>query len=171
MCPAEGETAVGAASATQRKEHGVSQGRWESRGTMVPQDCKDSQDYRAAKETRVNGGFLDQLDQKEMWEREASLDSPVQMEFLGTQGKVGPEEDQATTVAMEPGETLVPRGPLDPGAFLASLGPKDPRGRKVNLMHSLQKTATNTGVNLGSLASSATRGLLATQGQQDRWVL
>lgn len=39
----------------------------------------------------------------------------------GTQGKVDPEEDRATTVAMEPGETLVHRGPLDPGAFLASL--------------------------------------------------
>lgn len=34
---------------------------------MAPQGCKDSQDYRAAKETRANGEFLDQLDQKEMW--------------------------------------------------------------------------------------------------------
>lgn len=132
---------------------------------MVPQGCKDSQDYRAAKETRANGEFLDQLGRKEMWEREASLDSPVQMEFLGTQGKVDPEEDRATTVAMEPGETLVHRGPLDPGAFPASLGLKDPRGRKANLTHSLKKTVTNTGVNLESLASSATKGLLAAQGQ------
>lgn len=47
--------------------HRVSQGQWAPRGTMAPQGCKDSQDYRAAKETRANGEFLDQLDQKEMW--------------------------------------------------------------------------------------------------------
>lgn len=165
MCPAEGETAAEVASATRRKEQGVSQGQWAPRGTMAPQGYKDSQDYRAAKETRANGEFLDQLDQKEMWEREASLDSPVQMEFLGTQGKVDPEEGQATMVATEPGETPVHRGPLDLGASLASLGPKDPRGRKASLTHSLKKTVTNIGVNLESLAWLATRDLLAAQGQ------
>lgn len=165
MCPAEGETAAGAASATRRKEHGVSRGQWAPRGTMAPQGCKDSQDYRAAKETRANGELLDQLDQKEMWEREASLGSPVQMEFLGTQGKEDPEEDRAMTVATEPEETPGLRGPLGLGASLASLGPKDPRGRKANRTHSLKKTVTNTGVNLESLAWLATRGLLAAQGQ------
>lgn len=35
---------------------------------MGPRGCKDSLDYRAAKETRVNGELLGQLDQKEMWE-------------------------------------------------------------------------------------------------------
>lgn len=165
MCPAEGETAVGAASASRRKEHGVSQGKWAPRGTMGPQGCKDSQDYRAAKETRVNGELLDQLDQKEMWEREASLDSPVQMEFLGTQGKVDPVEDRAMMVATEPEETPGHRDPLELGASLASLGPKDPRGRKANLTHSRKRTVTNIGVSLESLARSATRGLLAAQGQ------
>lgn len=165
MCPAEGETAVEVVSATRRKERGVSLGQWAPRGTMAPQGCKDSQDYRVAKETRAKGGFLDLLDQKEMWEREASLDSLVQMEFLGTQAKVDPEDDQATMVAMEPEEMLVHRGPLDLRASLASLGPKDPRGRKANLMHSLKKTVTNTGVNLENLAWWATRGLRAAQGQ------
>lgn len=165
MCPAEGETAVGAASASRRKERGVSQGKWAPRGTMGPQGCKDSQDYRASKETRVNGELLDQLDQKEMWEREASLDSPVQMEFLGTQGKVDPVEDRAMMVATEPEETPGHRDPLELGASLASLGPKDPRGRKANLMHSRKRTVTNIGVSLESLARSATRGLLAAQGQ------
>lgn len=113
----------------------------------------------------MNGESLDRLDQKEMWEQEASLDSRVQMEFLGTQGKVDPEEGQATMVAMEPEETPVHRGPLDLGASLASLGPKDPRGRKANLMHSPQKTGTNTGVNLENLAQSASKVLLDAQGQ------
>lgn len=113
----------------------------------------------------MNGELLDQLDQKEMWEREASLDSPVQMEFLGTQGKVDPVEDRATMVAMEPEETPGHRDPLELGASLASLGPKDPRGRKANLTHSRKRTVTNIGVSLESLARSATRGLLAAQGQ------
>lgn len=113
----------------------------------------------------MNGESLDRLDQKEMWEQEASLDSPVQMEFLGTQGKADPEEGQATMVAMEQEETPVHRGPLDLGASLASLGPKDPRGRKANLTHSPQKTGTNTGVNLESLAWSATKVLLDAQGR------
>lgn len=131
---------------------------------MGPRGCKDSLDCRAAKETRVNGELQGQRDQKEMWEQEASLDSLVQMEFLGTQGKVDPEEDPAMMVATGPGETPVHRGPLDLGASLASLGPKDPRGRKANLTHSLKKTATNTGVNLESPDWLATRGLLAAQG-------
>lgn len=100
-----------------------------------------------------------------MWEQEVSLDSLVQMEFLGTQGKAGPGEDPAMTAAMGPEETQVRRGPLDLGASLASLGPKDPRDRKANLMRYLQKTVTSTGVNRESLDWSATRALLATQGQ------
>lgn len=153
-----------AASATPKKEHGVSRGQWAPRGTMAPQGCKASQDYRAAKETRVNGELLGRLDQKEMWEPEASLDSPAQMEFLDIQGKVGPEEDQAMMVAMGPEETQVHKGPLDLGASMAPLGPKDPRGRKVNLTYCVKKTKTNTGVNLESLDRSATRGLLAAWG-------
>lgn len=132
---------------------------------MVPQGYRVSQDYRAAKETRVNEELLDQLDQREMWEQEASLDSLVQTEFQDTQGKVGPEEDPAMMVAMGPEEMQVHRGPLDLGAPLASLGPKDPRGRKENLTHCLQRTETNTGVNLESLDWLATRVLLAVQGQ------
>lgn len=53
MSPVEGETAVAAASATLRKEAGVSPGMWASRDTMGPQGYKDSQDCRAAKVTRV----------------------------------------------------------------------------------------------------------------------
>lgn len=87
------------------------------------------------------------------------------MEFLGTQGKVGPEEDLAMMAAMEPGETQVHRGLLDLEASLASLGPKDPRGRKANLTHCLKKTETNTGVNLESPDWLATRGRLAAQDQ------
>lgn len=131
---------------------------------MGPQGCKASQDYRAAKETRANGELLGRLDQKEMWEPEACLDSPAQMEFLDTQGKEGPEEDPAMMAAMGPKETQVHKGPLDPGASVASLGLKDPKGRKVNLTHYLKKTKTNTGVNLESLDRLATRGLLAAQG-------
>lgn len=47
--------------------HRVSQGQWAPRGTMGLQGCKASQDYRAAKETKVNGELLGRLDQKEMW--------------------------------------------------------------------------------------------------------
>lgn len=132
---------------------------------MDLQGCKASQDYRAAKETKGNGELLGRLDQKEMWGREASLDSREQMEFLDTQGKADPEEDPAMMVAMEPKETQGHKGPLDPGASPASLGPKDPRDRKVNLTHSLMETATNTGVKLESLECPATRGLLAARGQ------
>lgn len=53
MSPVEGETAVGAASATLRKEGGVSPGKWATRDTLGPQGYKDSQDCRAAKVTRV----------------------------------------------------------------------------------------------------------------------
>lgn len=165
MCPVEGETAAAAASATPRKEHGVSQGQWAPRGTMGLQGCKASQDYRAAKETKVNGELLGRLDQKEMWGREVSLGSREPMEFLDTQGKAGPEEDPAMMVATEPKEMPDHKGPLDLGASLASLGPKDPKGRKVNLTHCLKKTATNTGVNLESLVCPATRGLLAARDQ------
>lgn len=165
MCPAEGETAAVAASATPRKERGVSQGQWAPRGTMGLQGCKASQVYRVAKETKVNGELLGRLDQKEMWGREESLDSREPMEFLDTQDKAGPEEDLAMMVAMEPKETQGHKGPLDLGASLASLGPKDPRGRKVNLTHCLIKTATNTGVTLESLECPAIRGLLAARGQ------
>lgn len=165
MCRAEAETAAAAASASPRKEHGASRGQWAPRGTLGPQGCKAFRDYRAAKETRANEELLGQPDQKEMWEQEASLDSPVQMEFQDTQGKVGPEEDPAMMAAMGPEETQVHKGPLDLEASLASLGPKDPRGRKVNLTHCLKKNVTNTGVNLESPDWSATRGLLAAQGQ------
>lgn len=58
MCPVEGETAAGAASATLRKEGGVSQGQWAPRDTPGPQGYKDSQDSRAAKVTRVKEALL-----------------------------------------------------------------------------------------------------------------
>lgn len=154
-----------AASATQRKEDGVSPGQWGPRGTPGHLGYKDSQDCRAGKEIKANGDLLDQQDQKETWDREASPDSRVLMEFLDTQGKVAPEEGLATTAAMGPGEMKARRGLLALGASLASPGPKDPRGRKANLMHCLEKTATSTGVNLESLDWLAFRGLLAAQGR------
>lgn len=48
---------MGAASATLRKEDGVSPGMWAPRDTLGPQGCKDSQDCRAAKVTRVKEAF------------------------------------------------------------------------------------------------------------------
>lgn len=53
MSPVEGETVVGAASATLKKEGGVSPGKWAPRDTPGPQGYKDSQDCRAAKVTRA----------------------------------------------------------------------------------------------------------------------
>lgn len=94
-----------------------------------------------------------------------SPDSLVLMEFPDTQGKVAPEEGLAMMAAMGPGEMQAHRGPLALEASLASPGPKDPRDRKVNLMHCLKKTATNTGVKLESLDWWASRGLLDAQGQ------
>lgn len=151
MCPVEGETAVGAASATLRKEGGVSQGQWAPRDTPGPQGCKDSQDCRAAKVTRVKEVLPGSQDQKATWEQEAFLDSLVLTEFLDTLGKVDPEDHLATMAATGPGETWASRDRPAPRASLDLLGPKDPKGRKVNLTHYPNGTVTNTGVNLESL--------------------
>lgn len=105
MCPVEGETAAGAASATLRKEDGVNQGQWVPRDIPGPQGYKDSQDCRAAKVTRVNGALLGSQDQKEMWEQEAFLGSLVPTEFPDILGKVDPEDRLAMMAAMGPGET------------------------------------------------------------------
>lgn len=96
---------MGAASATLRKEGGVSPGTWAPRGTLGPRDCKDSQDCRAAKVTRVNEALPGPSDQREKWDQEAFLDSLVLTEFLDILGKVGPEGRLAMTAAMGPGGT------------------------------------------------------------------
>lgn len=147
MWPVEGETAVAAASATLRKEGGVSQGQWAPRATRGPQGCKDSQDCRAAKVTRVKEAPPGSQGRKATWEQEAFLDSLVLTEFLDTLGKVGPEDHLATMAATGPGETWASRDTPAPRASLDLPGPKDPKGRKVNLTHCLKRTATNTGVN------------------------
>lgn len=123
MCPVEGETAAGAANATLRKEDGVSRGQWAPRDTPGPQGCKDSQDCRAAKVTKVKGALLGSQDQKETWAQEAFLDSLVPMEFLDILGKVDPEDRLAMMAAMGPGETQASRGPPARGASLDLLGP------------------------------------------------
>lgn len=105
MSPVEGETAVGAASATLRKEGGVSPGTWAPRDTLGPRGYKDSQDCRAAKVTRVKEALPGSSDQKEKWDQEAFLDSLVLTEFLDILGKVGPEDRLAMMAAMGPGET------------------------------------------------------------------
>lgn len=171
MCPVEGETAVGAASATPRKEDGVNQGQWAPRGTTGPQGYKDSQDCRAAKVTRGKEALPGSQDQKEMWEQEAFLDSLVPTGFPDILGKGDPEDRLAMMAATERGETPARRDPPVLGASLALLDPKDPKGKKVNLTRCLARTETNTGVNLGSLDWSASRGLPAAPGLWDRWGL
>lgn len=105
-----------------------------------------------------------------MWEQEVSLGSLVLMEFRDTQAKAGPGAGLAMTAAMGPGETQAHKDPPAPRAFPAPPGPKDPKDRKVNLMHCLKRTATNTGVNLGSLDWSDSRVLLAALDLWGRWV-
>lgn len=57
-CPAEEETAVGAASAIRRKEDGVNLGQWAPKDTTGHLGYKDSQDCRAVKGTKANGELL-----------------------------------------------------------------------------------------------------------------
>lgn len=145
MCPAEGETAAADASATRRKEDAVSQGQWAPRATPGLPGCRASQGCRAAKATRAKEEPPGQRDPKEMWEQEV-------------------------TAAMGPGETQAHKDPPAPRDFPAPPGPKDPKDRKVNLMHCLKRTATNTGVNLGSLDWSDSRVLLAALDLWGPWV-
>lgn len=105
-----------------------------------------------------------------MWEQEAFPDSLVPTEFPDTRGKVGPEDHLVTMAATGREETWAARDPSAPGGSLALLGPKDPRGRKVSRTRFPVWTATNTGVNLGSLDWSVSRGLPAATGLWDRWV-
>lgn len=114
---------MAAASATLRKEGGVSQGQWAPRGTPDPQGYKDSQDCKAAKATRGTEALLGSQDQKEMWEQEAFLDSLALTEFPDILGKVDPEDHLAMTAATGPGETWASRGPPALGASLDLLGP------------------------------------------------
>lgn len=167
----EGETAAGAASATPRKEDGVSRGQWAPRATADLQAYKDSQDCRAAKVTRANEESLEQPDPKETWDQEEFLDSPVLMEFLDIRGKAGPEDAPAMTAATGHAATPARRDPPALGASPALPDHKDPKGRRVSLTHCLQRTATSTGANLESLDWSVSRGLPAVPGLWGQWVL
>lgn len=160
----EAETAAEAASATPRREEGANQGQWAPRDTLGLRACRDSQDCRAAKVTRVKEGHPGSQDRKETWEREVFLDSQVPTAFPDTLGKVGPEDHLATTAATGPEETWAGRDPRVLRASSALLGPKDPKGRKASHMRYPVWTATNTGVNLESLDWLVSRVLLAALG-------
>lgn len=94
-----------AASATLRKEGGVSPATWAPRDTRAPRGYKDSQDCRVAKVTRVKEALPGPSGRKEKWDQEAFLDSLVLTEFLDILGKVDREGRLAMMAAMGPGET------------------------------------------------------------------
>lgn len=169
MCRVAAETAVGAASATLRKEDGASREWWAPRASTDPQGCKASRACKAKKARRASAADLGSSDPKAKWAAEALQAFQGPTGYPDTQDRAALEEDPALTAAMAPKEMQASRDCLAPGDSLAIPDPKDQKGRKASLTHYPPENVTATGANPVNQDWSASRVPLAARGSWGQW--